>query len=215
MDLHYTNKNIMAKKLRVYKLQINNSDLDNTGVDVISIVNSPAIMKNFVAFNSEGNAEKYKFAITSEEKQIVTGPIMVPDMQIYRNKKDAAGKITDEWYVTADKDTISAVIQKFFKTQRASNTSVEHSGSLLNGVYLIESFQVDKSRGILPPVGYGNIPDGTWFGSMKIEVPEIWADCKSGDFNGFSIEGLFNYAETDQVVSQKSKLSAFEVLFSQ
>lgn len=201
-----------TKKLKIFKLQVSSDDLDNSGVDTISLVKSPAIEKNFIAFSKDGEATKYKFAITDQEKQIVTGPIMVPDQQIYRNKKDATGKILDEWYVTADKETIGQVIQKFFKTQRASNTSLEHSGSLLNGVYLIESFQVDSKRGINPPTGYGTIPDGTWFGSMKIEVPEIWADVKSGDFNGFSIEGLFTYADTGDVVTQKSKMSAYDYI---
>lgn len=201
-----------TKKLKVFKLQISDSDTDNSGVDTISLVNSPAIEKNFMAFSKDGEAAKYKFAITNQDQQIVTGPIMIPDFPIYRNKKDKDGTVTDEWYVTADKDLISSVIQKFFKTQRASNTSLEHSGALLNGVYLIESFQVDSKRGINPPTGYGNIPEGTWFGSMKIDVPEIWADVKSGDFNGFSIEGLFTYADTDQVIVQKSKLSAWDHL---
>lgn len=197
------------KKIKVYKLQVSSDIDDTTGVSVISIVNAPAIQKNFVAFDSEGSAKQYKFSVTNKAQQIVTGPIMVPDLPIYRNDKDATGKVIDEWFVLATKEVISAVIQKFFKTQRNANTSLEHNGILLNGVYLIESFQVDKNRGISAPVGYGDIPDGTWFGSMKVENPEIWAEIEAGTFKGFSIEGLFTYEPTSAVVVKQSSLSEF------
>jgi hypothetical protein len=201
----------MEKKLKVYKLQVDPSIADDTGVDCISLVNDPAIMKNFVAFNADG-AKRLKFTVTDEARQIVTGPIMVPDLPIYRNEKDADGKVADEWYVVADKDTIAAVIQKFFKTQRSANTSLEHNGFLLNGVYIIESFQVDYKRGINPPTGYGTIPDGTWFGSMKVESPEIWSQIKAGTFNGFSVEGLFTYKETASTLAKGSDVKKISAL---
>jgi hypothetical protein len=200
------------KKLKVFKLAIN-SDNDTTGVDCVSLVNDPAIMKGFIAFSADGNvAQRVKFAVTDKAKQIVTGPIMIPDILIYRNQRDNTGVIIDEWYVTADKEAIQNVIQKFFRTQRSANTSAEHSGTLLNGVYLIESFQVDSSRGILPPIGYGNIPEGTWFGSYKIDQPEIWASVEDHTFNGFSIEGLFNYIETPLTVSKPSDVKMWKEL---
>lgn len=200
------------KKLKVFKLAIN-SDNDATGVDVVSLVNDPAIMKGFIAFNSDGEARRMKFSVTDKARQIVTGPIMIPDIMIYRNQRDPkTNEIVDEWYVTADKDAITSVIQKFFRTQRSANTSAEHSGTLLNGVYLIESFQVDSSRGILPPVGYGNIPEGTWFGSYKIDQPEIWASVEDHTFNGFSIEGLFNYESTNQTVSKPDDIKMWKEL---
>ena len=194
------------KKLKVKKLQINPGTDDNTGVDCISVVNAPAIEKNFIAFSA---AEREKFQVTDNARQIVTGPIMIPDKMIYRNQKDEQGNIIDEWYVFADKQTIYQVMQKFFQTQRTANTSLEHDGALLNGVYLIESFQVDSTRGICPPAGYGAIPDGTWFGSMKVDVPEIWAAIVGGTFNGFSIEGLFTYEPTPIVIQHKSELALF------
>lgn len=183
---------------------MNPDTLDNSGVDLISIVADPAILKNFIAFSADGEATKrFKFA-TDKARQIITGPIMIPDFPVYRNERDKDGKIIDEWYVVASKELISEVIQKFFKTQRSSNTSLEHNGSLLNGVYLMESFQVDASRGIPAPIGYGSIPDGTWFGSMKVERPDIWNGVEDGSFNGFSIEGLFSLAETKATIAASS-----------
>lgn len=204
------------KKLKVYKLVIDPSIEDNSGVDCISLVNDPAIQKNFVAFSTDGNPTRYKFSVTDEAKQIVTGPIMIPDFPIYRNDRDDKGVIKDEWYIVADKDTISATIQKFFKTQRSSNTSLEHNGQLLNGVYIIESFQVDSKRGINAPTGYGTIPEGTWFGSMKVDSKEVWASVLAGTFNGFSVEGFFKLHDTPETIVKPTavKKSALSFMLS-
>jgi len=35
------------------------------------------------------------------------------------------------------------------------------------------------------------VPDGSWFGSMKVESDIIWKQIQSGEFRGFSVEGLF------------------------
>jgi hypothetical protein len=191
------------KKLKVLQLVINPDTDDNTGVDCISLVDSPAIEKDFIAFSKE--SVKLKFAVTNADKQIVSGPIMIPDTYIYRNQRDELGAVISEWYVYATKETISQVIEKFFKLQRNANASLEHNGQLQNGVYLIESFQVDSDRGIAAPTGYGNIPNGSWFGSMKVDNPEVWAAIKAGTFNGFSIEGLFSYDDTNTTVSQPDK----------
>jgi Putative phage serine protease XkdF len=194
------------KKLKVYKLCIDPQIDDTTGVTVISLVQDPAIEKNFIAFSKEGaGVIRMKFSV-DKSKMIVTGPIMIPNFPIYRNERNIDGTIKDEWYVIADKDLITNVIQKFFKTNRNANTSLEHNGALLNGVYLIESFQVDASRGIQPPVGYGSIPDGTWFGSMKVENNDIWSEIEAGTFKGFSIEGLFTYEATGATLLEQAEL---------
>jgi len=41
--------------------------------------------------------------------------------------------------------------------------------------------------------GFEDAPSGSWFGSFKIDNPQVWADVKAGKFSGFSVEGLFNY----------------------
>lgn len=199
------------KKLKVYKLTISPALDDVTGVSVISIVKDPAIEKDFLKFAKDGDVAHFKFAVTNKAKRIVSGPIMVPDFPIYRNERDAKGVITDEWYVLATKEVIAAAIQKFFKLQRTTNTSLEHDGALLNGVYLIESFQVDKDRGITAPTGYGALPDGTWFGSMKVDNQDVWNEIESGNFKGFSIEGLFTYEKTDATILKQRITKSIEL----
>jgi len=63
------------------------------------------------------------------------------------------------------------------------------------GVTMFESFISDKSRGIEPMKGFEDAPDGSWFVSdASRENDEVWDKVKQGMVNGFSIEGIFNYA---------------------
>jgi hypothetical protein len=63
----------------------------------------------------------------------------------------------------------------------------------VEGVTMFESFITDASRGIQPMKGFEDAPDGSWFGSFKVDNPQVWNDVKDGKFKGFSVEGLFTY----------------------
>lgn len=174
--------------LPVYKMTISDNVDEMTGVTVISFVNAPAIEVNFLQFSKDSeHPMPIKMSIQDEDKRIVTGPVLIADLPIYR--KDATG----EYYVYADKECIYQIVQKFFKTQRGNNVNVEHSGMLIPGVYMFESFVTDAKRGIGCPSAYAGLPDGTWFGSFKVDNDEVWAEVKAGKFKGFSIEGLFDF----------------------
>jgi len=61
----------------------------------------------------------------------------------------------------------------------------------IDGVYMIESFIIDSKRGINAPDGL-QLPDGSWFGSYKVDNEEVWNNfIKTGEFKGFSVEGDF------------------------
>lgn len=186
------------KKIPTYKL-IMSDDIDkSTGLSLVSLVETPAIEETFVYFSKD--PQTLKFAI-QEDRQIVTGPVLIPDMKIFRN-------IPEEHYVYIDKAGIEQAVKKFFKTSRINNVNAEHSSLLLNGIYPFESFISDSSRGINPPAIFSNLPDGTWFLSYFIESPEIWSQVKNGTFRGFSIEGLFQ-----QIEVQMSKMSGSHQLY--
>lgn len=183
------------KKLKTYKLVLSDNIDESTGLSLISLVESPAIDEAFVFFSKDDKeAKRLKFAI-QEDRQIVTGPVLIPDMQIYRN-------IPEEHYVYIDKEGIEKAVKKFFKTSRINNVNAEHSSLLLNGIYPFESFIADTSRGMQAPEQFKDLPDGTWFLSYYVESPEIWSQVKNGTFKGFSIEGLFK-----QIEVQMSKVS--------
>jgi hypothetical protein len=53
----------------------------------------------------------------------------------------------------------------------------------------VESFIIDERKPT--PKGFSKLPDGSWFGTMKVDNDEVWQQIKSGEFRGFSIEGIF------------------------
>ena len=163
----------------VYKLTIKEDDI-NSGVDFVALVDSPAILRNFLAF-----AKHEKF-IANEEKRVVTGPLMIPEIPIFR--RDDAG----EFYVVFGRDTIYQIAQKFMKELRNDKVNQMHQpDQKVQGVYMFESFIINSERGINTPKGFEHLPDGTWFGSYKIDNEDVWQQVKNGTFNGFSVEGFF------------------------
>jgi hypothetical protein len=131
------------------------------------------------------------FKIVNEEQKIISGPLMLADQLIYRNN-DRFG----EHYVKFSAETIKQIAIKFAKKKYQNNVNLMHdSNQVVSGVTMFESFIVDKARGILPMQGYMEVPDGSWFGSFYVENADVWKGIKSGDFKGFSVEGMFDYEE--------------------
>lgn len=169
-------------KLPIYKLEINENDQD-TGVNFVALVDNPAIERNWVAFNKQ---EKF---IKNEEKQIVSGPLMVADLPIYRRDETLG-----EYYAIFTAETIEKIVHKFFKMGMIHNVNLMHdSAQVVKDTYMIESYIIDRKRGINPPQEFEGITDGSWFGSFKVENSEVWDKIKSGELKGFSIEGAFDH----------------------
>lgn len=169
-------------KLPIYNLEINEDDQD-TGVNFVALVDSPAIERNWVAFN------KQQSFIANEDKQIISGALMVADLPIYR--QDA---ILGEYYAVFTAETIEKIVNKFFKSGMIHNVNLMHDASqVVKGAYMIESYIINRDKGINPPKGFEGISDGSWFGSFKVENAEIWKRIKEGEFKGFSIEGAFDH----------------------
>ena len=147
--------------------------------------------------------QKLKFAVQNEERRIVTGPLMIANLPIYRKGADGF-----EFYVVFDAATIEQLVMKYHKDGFQHSVNLMHNGQQVDGVYMFESFIIDKQRGITAPAGFDNIPDGSWFGSYKIENDEVWNLIKAGTFKGFSVEGFFLkklIAATDEQVINKLK----------
>lgn len=143
--------------------------------------------------------DKQAFVIQDEEQRIISGPLMLADTPIYRN--DA---IRGEYYVVFSADTIKQIAQKFFKKGYQNNVNLMHnSGDVQEGLTMFESWIVDKKRGIQPMVGFEDVPDGSWFGSYKVENDEAWNKVKSGEVLGFSVEGNFLYKEQEQMSAEE------------
>jgi len=154
---------------------------DASGIEAISIVESPAIEEDFIALKSN----EIKLAEIDKEKKILMGALLIPNKPIYRNNGE------DEYYIYFSKDTVLKASQMYLTKGNQNNSTLEHQHSL-SGLSLVESWIVedevhDKSR------KYGmNVPVGTWMGAVKVNNDEVWNDyVKTGKVKGFSIEGYF------------------------
>lgn len=147
-----------------------------------------------------------KFA-TNEDKQIVTGPLMIADMPIYR--KDEEG----EYYTVFTANVIEKIAQKYFRKGYQSNVNLMHDGEMIvEGATMFESWIVNRELGKMPMKGYEDVADGSWFGSFKIDNPKVWQFVKDGTLQGFSVEGLFSYKR--QEMSDQEILSQIKNLLS-
>jgi len=154
---------------------------EEAGIDAISIVSSPAIESNFLAFKSQ----EIKFAKVDDDKRILMGAALIPNKPIYRKDEKK------EYYVYFSEDTVRKASELFFMNGNQNNTTLEHKMAL-NGLTVVESWivedtEMDKTK------KYGlDVPVGTWMVSMKVNNDEVWNDyVKEDKVKGFSIEGYF------------------------
>ncbi len=124
---------------------------------------------------------------------------MIADLPIYRRDAD------EEYYVTFSAAEIKKIVQRFFKKGYQSKVNVEHS-TPVDGVFMFESYIIDREKGIMPPKGFEEVSNGSWFGSFKVENEKIWEEVKAGTFKGFSVEGLFRYEKTNQVITEEEQI---------
>jgi hypothetical protein len=171
----------------IYKLSL--SDNPETGVAFIALVDDPAIQRHFLAFKNQEPVE-VRFRATDSDQHIISGPLMVADMCIYREDE-----IHGPHYVYFDAETIRQIVLRFFRDGKTANINLMHLTDVQpDGIYMFESFIVDSMRGIQVPAGFDTLPDGSWFGSFKVDNPVVWEHfIKTGEFKGFSVEGFFNY----------------------
>ena len=168
--------------LPLYELLFDDTDNNNTlGCSKISLVESPAVEEFFLKFSKDEQEKEHKsFYFKDDSKHIVTGIAMRADYPIYRNQDG------QEFYVQFSKDTIDKMMQKFMKEQRLFDISLDHNQDVRD-CYLIESFIINKERGICPNE-FSDVEDGSWIISVKIENQDVWNKICSGEVKGFSIE---------------------------
>lgn len=164
--------------------------VDGAGIQYVSLVDKPAIQRNFLAFNEGGKSIQFK----SIEERVLTGPLLIPDQPVFRNDEQFG-----KHYVMYTKEAIKKVALKFFRDHNADKVNLMHAIPV-EDVYLFESFFINKERGIATPKGFAEAPDGSWFVSYKVDNESVWQDfIKTGEFKGFSIEGFFTYVKNDQL----------------
>jgi len=173
----------MENKLPVYKLKIKETDTEISEVSYLAMVDEAAILLDWVTF-----AKCQRF-VADKERRLIMGALMVADMPIYRRSDKG------EFYVVFEKEEIMKIVQKFFRKGYVSNFNIMHdSEKKTEGVYIIESFIVDSSRGVSAPKAFEGISEGSWLVTVKVDNEQLWNDyIKTGELKGFSVEGMFDF----------------------
>ena len=172
-------------------------ETDACGMLKVSLVDYPAVEKNFLAFDKQEKVELY--TVQDDEKQIVRGVLMRADYPILRRDKNLG-----EFFLVFKPEVIRAMAEKYLKDGNSSNFNLMHEdGSDVEGVDMVQLFIKDTAAGV-NPVGFEEIEDGSLFGEFHVNNPDVWAEIKDGTFKGFSIEAVVTYeAETAVISTEK------------
>lgn len=160
-------------------------DGDEDGVNIISLVEFPAVERNFIQLSKE-----VKLSLNEEKKELL-GVALIPDFPIYRRDKQG------EYYITFNAESIRKIAIDFYKKLNVNMADVEHSHNMENGITYFQSLIVDKENGICP-AAFKDLPDGTWIIGCKIDNINVWDAVKNGTVKGFSIDGYFHSEQQDE-----------------
>jgi len=181
------------KKIKVIEYGIDDAGL--LGVFCISMVEQPAIGVDFVAL-SEQHSVKFK----EDFRGLLYGALLIPDQLIYRRDD----KTEEEYYVKYSKDTIRAIAYNYLKQNMTNNATVEHA-KVVEGVSLVETWIIEGEHDKSKNFGF-DLPEGTWFGCMKVENEEVKKQIQNKEVLGFSIEGNFA-VEKEMYLSAQEKFA--------
>lgn len=159
-------------------------DTNETGLSFVSFVKNPAIGINFLSFSTD-KIEKQTFSIEDNDKHIVYGAALIPDLPIYRRVGDV------EYNVVFTKESIKRMIEKYSASGLFNSVDKEHNENPIKDVIMIESFIINREEGI-DPKEFREIADGSWIIKFKVNNEDLWNDIKSGVVKGFSVAGTFN-----------------------
>lgn len=184
--------------LPVYEAKITSED---DGIIAISLVDYPAVEKDFVCFKK--NEKPQKFSIDSEEERVITGVVMVADTLIYR-----VGPSGYEYYMSFSRETIKQMAAKMLADGTFKRNDLQHDGQMIEGLELLELYIKDEKKGINP--NFVDVPDGSLMASYHVTNDALWEEVKNGNFlNGFSLEGYFDFEDTEnykQIKNTKMKI---------
>ena len=174
-------------------------DGEEDGVKIISLVEFPALKRNFIQLS-----EEVKLSLNDEKKELL-GVALIPDMPIYR--RDERG----EYYITFSAESIRKIAIDFYRKLNVNMADVEHNHNIENGITYFQSMIIDKENGICP-AAFKDLPNGTWIVGCKVENDKVWEAVKSGEVKGFSIDGCF-HAEEEKQEDEKKTLDNLDDFF--
>ena len=156
------------------------------GVFAISLVDQPAIESDFLALSKQvDNKFKIKLKEIDKKRKVVVGYALIPDLKIPRVKD---GK---EFNIVMSKETVALAASLYMKKLNLANVTSQHEkpveGCCVIESWIIEDAKMDKANIYnLEPAPKG----GEWVVMMAL-TDEEYAKVEDGEYNGFSIEAMF------------------------
>ncbi len=194
----------MERKQSIEEIELFINNEEEDGVFAISLVESPAIEENFIALSNY----KMDLKVVDEERRIVVGLALVPEKRINRKMKPKGSDEVKEFNIFFSKETVAKTAELYMKNLHLNNVTSEHERPV-QGASVIESWIVEEPK--QDKTAYYNLKAnaGDWAVMMKIYNDEEWAKVKAGEYQGFSIEGLFDgldQLEASKELTEEEKL---------
>ena len=194
---------VTIDNIPVYNATISDEE---TGMFKISLVDEPAVMSNFLAFDK--TRKPLMYAIANEEKRIVRGVVMRADFPIYRYDEKFG-----EYYIIYKADTIRQMAEKYLLESRQNDVNLMHEeNSDVDGVQMVQYFIKDTDAGV-NPTGFEDIADGSLFAEFHIVNDDVWGQVKDGTFKGYSLEGVFDLVPEQDEESVESIVDSLNGMF--
>jgi len=165
------------RELPIYDIKLSD---ESQGVGFISLVDEPAIGVDWIKLSSQA---QLSFKV-DKEKQLLYGPFLIPNKLIYRSD-DKMG----EYYVRFSKEEIEKIASKFNEDLNNKNINFQHSDQKVEA-FVTQNWMIEGEQDKSHNMGF-DLPEGTWFGGVKIKDESFWIDkVKTDEVKGFSVEIL-------------------------
>lgn len=175
----------MPNNLPKYLITDESEDGEELGVSQVAYTSTPAIIKRANLFNDIQKQYMFK----DELKGIVAGPIMIPDILIYR-RDDELG----EYNVVFTKQRIESLYKNFMKNKDKDVFNLDHKKDKQVGdkSFILESWITGPSETDLSKTKYGvEVPEGSaFFVSQFTDMDYFKKEIVEMDRAGYSIEGM-------------------------
>lgn len=179
------------------------------GLTAISLVDEPAIQRDFIFFS----AEKSMIVMSDMAKREIVSPILIPNQLIYRVADDGT-----PYYMRWTEETIKYVAYKYIADGWFNNFTVMHplmynseltyEDVLEKDVEMLRLWTIEEPETDEINAVYGfNLPKGTLCVHMHVGNDEIWQRIVSGELKGLSIEAYISLKINQKAINKKMEFT--------
>lgn len=178
----------MVQEIPIYDITL---DGDSLGLTAISLVDSPAIMENWVAFSKQ-----QMIWMSNAEKREVIAPLLIPDQLILRKAEDGS-----LYYIRWRRETILQAAEMYIANGWFNNFTYQHptfynkdmkyEDALEKDIYMLRLWTIEDAATDDANTKYGfHLPEGTLMCHFKVHNRKLWQKIKNKEVMGCSIEAF-------------------------